>query len=359
MRTLSLTAPAPRRLVHYTPLRYPGGKGKLAPYIKALLKENRLLDGEYVEPYAGGAAVALELLFHDYVSHVHINDISRPVFAFWSSVLHHTEELCRLVHDTPLNLTAWDAQKRVFAAAAQEDELSLGFATFYLNRTNRSGILNGGIIGGRDQSGPWKIDARYNRNELIYRIESVARMKDQISLTGIDALDLLQAGAATWPEKTLIYMDPPYYVKGSELYYDSYQHGDHERVAKFVTTRLITQRWVVSYDNVPAIRRLYAGCQRLAYSLGYSARSAREGAEVIFFSDSLRVCPLVGPFVSIKGSAMTKKDNELYSPEEAQQRFEGALRGARFVGPKPMKQSKPAARKKPAPSRAKKINASG
>jgi DNA adenine methylase len=136
----------------------------------------------------------------------------------------------------------------------------------------------------------------------------------------MDALVFLKAGIRRWPEKTLIYLDPPYYVKGRDLYYDYYEHEDHERVANFVTTKLIRQRWVVSYDNVPAIRQLYRGCQRFAYSLGYSARTAKEGAEVIFLSDSLRVGPLVGPFVPIRGFTMTKKDNEPYSEPEAQRR---------------------------------------
>jgi DNA adenine methylase len=313
MKRLDLTPPAARRLIHYTPLRYPGGKGKLAPYIKQIIKENRLLDGEYVEPYAGGAAIALELLFHDYVSRVHINDLSRPVYAFWRSVLNETERLCRLIQDTPLTVTARDKQKRIFAAADDADDLSLGFATFYLNRTNRSGILNGGMIGGRDQTGRWKIDARFNRDELRFRVESIAKMKDRICVTGQDALDFLTAGVPVWPENTLIYLDPPYYENGRQLYYDYYTPADHQRVSQFVTTNLLRQRWIVSYDNQPEIRAMYAGCQRLAYSLGYSAREAREGAEVIFFSDTLRVPTLIGPFTAIRGSAMTKKSKGQYS----------------------------------------------
>jgi DNA adenine methylase len=352
MRPFSLEPPPPRRLIHYTPLRYPGGKGKLAAYIKQLIKQNRLLDGEYVEPYAGGAAIALELLFHDYMLRVHINDLSKPVHAFWSSVLTQTDALCKLIRDTRLSLKSWDAQKRVFAAQNEHDDLALGFATFFLNRTNRSGILNGGIIGGRDQTGPWKIDARFNREELIYRIQSIAKMKKRIELSRMDALQFLKAGVPSWPAKTLIYLDPPYYQKGRDLYYDFYEHKDHEKVAKFVTSKLVRQRWIVSYDNAPAIRTLYKGCQRLAYGLGYSARDAREGSEVMFFSDSLRVSPLVGPFKVIRGAAMTKKPEELFSNEEAQRRFEAALRGARKVGHKPMKVDRPKAQRKPRKSKA-------
>jgi DNA adenine methylase len=345
MKTLELESSPPRRLIHYTPLRYPGGKGKLAGYIKQVLKENKLLDGHYVEPYAGGAAIGLELLFHDYVSQIHINDLSRPVHAFWSSVLKHTDALCRQIRDTPLNLKAWDRQKSVFADSSADD-VELGFATFFLNRTNRSGILNGGIIGGRDQTGAWKIDARFNRQELIFRVESIAKLSRRISLTQMDALELLRSGLPEWPAKTLIYLDPPYYAKGRDLYYDYYTHKDHKALAEFVTAKLVRQRWIVSYDNVPAVRALYKGCQRITYSLGYSAREAREGAEAMFFSDSLRVPPLVGPFKLIRGS-MTKKTEELYGEKEAQRRFEAALRGARQVGHKSLKDISPKKKRRP------------
>ncbi len=192
--------PKPYRLLHFTPLRYPGGKAKLADYVKALMKENRLLDGEYVEPYAGGAAIALELLFHEYVSCSHINDVRVPVHSFWKSVLEYTDDFCKMVMKTPLTVKAWDKQKRILSHLDEHDELEIGFATFFLNRTNRSGILNGGIIGGRDQTGPWKIDARYNADELVFRIESIAKMRSKIKLTQSDALALLRHGLPKWPK---------------------------------------------------------------------------------------------------------------------------------------------------------------
>lgn len=302
VKSLQLQTSPPRRLRHFTPLRYPGGKGKLAPYIKALLKENKLLDGEYVEPYAGGSAIAMELLFHEYVSRVHINDLSRPVYAFWSSVLHHADDLCRLVNDTPLTIRSWDKQRKVFANQKDYDDLALGFATLFLNRTNRSGILNAGIIGGRDQTGSWKIDARYNRDDLTHRIEAIAKMESRISLTQMDALDFIKAKMESWPDKTLIYIDPPYYEKGRHLYYDFYQPDDHEKVKKFVARELSRKRWVVSYDNVAPIRALYKGYRQITYKIGYSARDVRQGTEVMFFSDSLQVNALIGPFKLIRGA---------------------------------------------------------
>jgi DNA adenine methylase len=283
------------RLIHFTPLRYPGGKAKLAGFIKSLLEQNQLLDGEYVEPYAGGAAIGLELLFHEYVSRIHINDVSKPIHAFWKSVLDHTEDLCRLVVKTPLTVAAWDKQKRILGNACNHGTVELGFATFFLNRTNRSGILNGGIIGGRDQTGPWKIDARFNVKELVRRIESIARMRNRIRLTQQDALIFLKAGVSKWPAETLVYLDPPYYEKGRDLYYDFYEHEDHEGVADFITENIVRQRWIVSYDNVKPIRELYKGTRHIIYDIGYSARSASTGSEVMFFGPGLKVPPVTGP----------------------------------------------------------------
>jgi DNA adenine methylase len=284
----------PDRLNHFTPLRYPGGKGKLAAYVKRIMKSNGLMDGEYVEPYAGGAAIALELLFHEYVTRIHINDVSRPVWSFWRSVLHHTDELSALMRDTPRTVEAWDKQKAIFRNEAQHTDLEVGFATFFLNRTNRSGILNAGIIGGRDQTGPWKIDARYNADELIYRVQSIAKMRHRINLTCLDAVRFLSLGAKRWPTKTLIYLDPPYYVKGRDLYYDFYLPDDHQRVADVVRMQIKDQRWIVSYDNVPEIQAIYEGERFLTYSIGYSARSAGKGTEVMFFGDGVDIPETVG-----------------------------------------------------------------
>lgn len=278
-----------QRLVHFTPLRYPGGKGKLAAFVKNLIETNDLNDGAYVEPYAGGAAIALELLFHEYVSRIYINDISRPVYAFWKSVIDYTDDLVRLIHNTPLTVRAWDKQKQVLTNKDEYDDLKLGFATFFLNRTNRSGILNGGIIGGRDQSGPWKIDARFNVRELIFRIESIAKLRSRIYLSRKDAVLFLSKKLQMWPANTLIYLDPPYYAKGNQLYYDYYAHEDHEKIAEFVTNRLQRQKWIVSYDNTEAIHKMYAGYRHIAYGLSYSARESREGSEVMFFCKNMRI----------------------------------------------------------------------
>lgn len=284
----------PRRLVHFTPLRYPGGKGKLAPYVKRIIETNGLLDGKYVEPYAGGCAVGLELLFHEYVSDIVLNDVSPLIYSFWWSLLEHTEELCRLIVDTPVTPESWAIQKNVLRHYREFDRLAVGFATFFLNRTNRSGILNGGIIGGNSQAGKWKIDARYNAEELAFRVQSIARFRNRITLASRDAAELILDGIEEWPAKTLIYCDPPYYRKGRDLYYDYYEHDDHARIAKIMQESVVRQSWIVSYDNIEEVKRLYPMSQRAAYLIGYSARETRSDSEIMFFSDSLIVPKLAG-----------------------------------------------------------------
>ena len=156
-----------------------------------------------------------------------INDISRPVYAFWNSVLNKTDELCALIEERPLTVKEWDNCKGVFRRQDSADELELGFSFFSLNCTSRSGILNGGIIGGRDHTGTWKIDARYNKSDLIRRIRKIAYLRARIELTQLDAVEFLRTKLTDWNSKILIYMDPPYFEKGWLLYHDAYQVDDH------------------------------------------------------------------------------------------------------------------------------------
>ncbi len=284
----------PQRLHHsYTsPLRFPGGKGKLANFMKLLVERNGLLDGHYVELYAGGAAIAWSLLLGEFVQHVHINDIDRSLNALWVSVLDKTDELCQLIRDTKVSMPVWHRQKNVLANPAEHSVAQLGFATFFLNRTNRSGIIGGGVIGGRRQTGAWKLDARFNKSDLITRIQKIARYRNRITVYRLDAADFLRRVVPTLPMKTLIYLDPPYYVKGRGLYEHHYRHDDHAIVAN-IMRQLERPAWVVSYDAAPEILRLYRGFRRHKYDLAYSAQQRYRGSEVIFFGPQLRV-PRVG-----------------------------------------------------------------
>jgi len=282
------------RLQHFTPLRYPGGKGKLSEFVKSILQKNNLVDGEYCEPYAGGAGVALELLMHEYVTRIHINDISRPLYALWSSILTMPDEFSRKIRDATLSVRAWDRQKKIFANPNDHNDLELGFSAFYLNRTNRSGIFRGGIIGGRTQASEWGIDARYNAKGLTARVEAIASMKDRISVYNQDAADFLTNVVSKLPQRTLVYLDPPYFLKGADLYIDHYKADDHATIASLVR-QIKPQAWMVSYDDVPQIRALYRDYRGIRYELGYSARDATKGIELMYFSNKLTIPPATGP----------------------------------------------------------------
>lgn len=270
----------------YTPLRYPGGKGKLVPYVKKLLEVNSLVDGVYAEPYAGGAAVALELLLQEYVSKIYINDISAGVAAFWRSVLDDTDALCAAISSAKLTMDEWRVQREIQRNPNSHDDLALGFSTFFLNRTNHSGILNAGVIGGKEQLGKWKMDARFNAVDLIKRIEAIARLRNRIEFHQLDAIKFLDTVTPLLPAKSLIYLDPPYYVKGCDLYLHYYQHDDHVQIAKRVS-RIKSKNWIVSYDNAPEIALMYPKYRSIVYGLSYSAQDRYKGAEIMFFSEKL------------------------------------------------------------------------
>jgi DNA adenine methylase len=277
----------------HSPLRYPGGKRKLANFMALVLRTNRLSDGEYVEPYAGGAAVALSLLYGEHVRRIHINDLDRGVYSFGNAALNNTSDLCRRIRTTEITRDEWERQ-RLVQAASDPDPFDLGFSTFYLNRTNRSGIIRGGMIGGKAQTGRWKIDARFNREDLVRRIERVGRWRSRIELSNLDASRLLQGVEAALPDRSLLYLDPPYYFKGQEeLYVNCYGPSEHGEIAALV--RLLDRPWVVSYDDVTEIKDLYRGYRSLRYSIAYTAHDVHRGQEVAFVSPRLRIPDVEDP----------------------------------------------------------------
>lgn len=271
---------------YHSPLRYPGGKGKVANYFKILLMENDLLGVDYVEPYAGGASVALGLLYEDFVEHIHINDLNAGVHAFWAAALEHTAELCDRIRRTDVTMAEWHRQREVHRAGSDADPLDLAFAVFFLNRTNRSGIIAGGVIGGQEQTGNWKLDARFNKDDLMARIRKVGRHRDRITLTNLDAAALLQRWA-TRDDDAFLYLDPPYFVKGEGLYDNFYAPEDHEAVASAVLA--LPHPWVVSYDAAPEISAMYSDARVRRYQLSYSAHERQAGSEVMFYSHGLHI----------------------------------------------------------------------
>ena len=282
----------------YTPLRYPGGKAKLGPFLANIFALNRLTDGTYAEPYAGGAGAGLFLLFRGYARRFLLNDIDSGVVAFWRAVLAKNEVFARRIERVPLSVREWDRQRRIYDT--HRCGFELGFAFFFLNRTNRSGIMNGGVIGGRKQDGRWRIDARFNRQELAKRVRALGQFRRAIAVTRMDALDFIESIEADPPVRGLTYLDPPYFGKGRDLYMSYYSKADHAAIA----TKLRRYRlpWVLTYDDCAEIRALYRRCRLYESEVTYSAREASRGREIV----------VLGPHVKLPSQAQTR--NRGYAP---------------------------------------------
>jgi len=271
----------------YSPLRYPGGKNKIAAFIAKICIDNDI-NGHYVEPYSGGASVALYLLLEGFVQKITINDKDRSIYAFWHSVLNNTTQFCERIRDTEVTINEWRKQKAIQINKEKADLLDLGFSTFFLNRTNMSGIINGGPIGGIKQNGNYTIDCRFNKVELIDRIRIIASRKKDIRLYKKDAIKLIQQIQNESNNSNVIfYFDPPYYLKASSLYLNHYKSEDHKAVSDSIKN-IKNIKWIVSYDNVPEIKKLYSECQMKEFSFKHTAYKVRTGQEVLFFSKTLK-----------------------------------------------------------------------
>ncbi len=271
-----------------SPLRYPGGKSCLLEMIADLLRTNGLERGQYAEPYAGGCGLALALLYGGHVADIHINDIDPAVWAFWHCVLEETNALINLIEKTPVTIDEWLRQRDIQRRGDNSNTLVLGFSTFFLNRTNRSGIISGaGVIGGLEQNGRYKLNCRYTVDDLLRRIARVKRYEEQVHLTNLDAVKFLSVAANKLPKTSLMFVDPPYFNKGSDLYTSFYDPEDHALLAAKVVT--LEQPWVVTYDDAAQIRRLYKGNRQYLFDLNYSVHEKRIGTELLVASKNLKM----------------------------------------------------------------------
>lgn len=271
-----------------SPLRYPGGKSCMLGPVSRILRGNKLERGHYAEPYAGGCGLALSLLFSGFVSDIHVNDIDRSIWSFWHSILNDTEKFIKLMEKTPVTIKEWKRQRRIMQAPDSSDTMKLGFAAFFLNRTNRSGIIKrGGVIGGLDQKGNYPIDCRFNKDELVRRIRRIAKYRGRINLHRKDAIKFIDHVEKNLPAQTFLCIDPPYFHKGSSLYTSFYKRKDHEKVADRILE--LKSPWILTYDYCEEIHDLYVERRQYQFSLNYSAQVKRLGTELLIASKGLRI----------------------------------------------------------------------
>jgi DNA adenine methylase len=269
---------------HYSPLRYPGGKTFLFPLFDNIIKANALKNVTYIEPYAGGAGAALALLFLEKVEKIIINDYDRAIYSFWQSAVNNADKFIEKIKTIRVTVSEWKRQKSIYMDRDHADMFDLGFATFFLNRTNISGILDGGPIGGLRQKGKWKINARYNKIALINKIQQLALYKNRISVFNRDGVDLIKEYLGK--KDVFIYLDPPYYEKGASLYLNHYKENDHAKLAEELNNSH-DAIWLLTYDNKEEIKTLYQKRRSECFTLTYNAYESREGKEIMIFSDAL------------------------------------------------------------------------
>jgi DNA adenine methylase len=269
-----------------SPLRYPGGKTQLAPFVVDVLRLNGLSSGIYAEPFAGGAGLAWKLLFDGHVSEIWINDIDPAIHALWKSAVSRPDELCEMIDATRVTMAEWRRQREIFTGTRPK-QLQLAFATLFLNRTNRSGILGGGVIGGQSQKGKYKLNCRFNKTELIHKIQRIAQYRDVVKITRVDAKDCIPQWARELPARSLMNIDPPYFAQGQELYTNFYSPEDHQVLSKVI--RKLKCNWMLTYDDVPEIETLYAGLPLYRKGLVYFAQVKRRASELLVVAPKLNV----------------------------------------------------------------------
>lgn len=273
-------------MISKSPLRYPGGKVKLYPFMEQLIRQNTVDPPIYVEPFAGGAGLALELLFNGNVERIMINDLDPAIYSFWYSITN--EETFYLfinrVNEVDININEWKIQKDIYMHQDIHNKLELGFATFFLNRCNRSGILKAGPIGGKKQNGNYRIDCRFNKDRLIPLLRKIYDNRNRIDVTNLNAEEFIEYIDMNY-DNLFIYLDPPYVDKGYQLYKNSFTKEDHVSLSKKI--KKLKNKWFVTYDNTDLIKELYSDCKTEIFNIQYSAGSKRVENEIAVYSDSI------------------------------------------------------------------------
>lgn len=264
-----------------SPLRYPGGKSKIYEKVKNLIVANGYEGRTYVEPFAGGFGIGIGLLCEGVVKAAILNDYDSHIYNFWYSVLNDTENLLRLISDTPITIEERERQKLNYRDA-DADSLRDGFATLFLNRVNFSGVIKGGPIGGLAQTGTYKVDCRFNKADISSKIETIAKLKSKIKLYNKDAGYLIRMSLMKMKAPMFLNIDPPYVIKGSQLYTNFFTEGDHLNLQRVIVKYLDADYpWIITYDDCPLVRDLYKRFHLQEYGITHNAGGTVPGKEIV------------------------------------------------------------------------------
>jgi DNA adenine methylase len=264
-----------------SPFRYPGSKAGLADYTTTFINENLLTGCRFYETHAGGGALGLALLSRGVISKLTLIERDPLIYAFWKAATTRCDELCAELKKIEVSLATWNALQRYRRIRNPTDTsiVRLGLAGLFFNRTNFSGVLAAGPIGGMKQGSRYKISCRFNRDDLIQRIVAINTHAREISIVYSDAVSFLRRNARQMSTHSLAYIDPPYYQQGPRLYRYHYSARQHQRLAEFICAQQFP--WFVSYDRHPAVRKLFDGQKVVPITLNYAVKEARRAEELL------------------------------------------------------------------------------
>jgi len=259
-------------------LRYPGGKARIYGSVRNIIISNGLTNKTYVEPFSGGFGLGLKLMLNGDIKKFIINDYDRHIYSFWKSVFSHTKKLIKKINETEITIEQWHIQKDIYNKPKGHSVLDIGFSTLFLNRTNFSGILMSGPIGGYEQRGKYKMDCRFNKERIIELIRKIAAHKKNVKVYRKDAARLIQMLRVR--EQEIFYnFDPPYVNKGEELYLNAFEEQDHRDLQNEIDN--VQTEWIMTYDNVELIKGLYRNYKQIEFSLSYTVSSKRIEKELL------------------------------------------------------------------------------
>lgn len=244
-----------------SPLRYPGSKRWLASFIKKALTLNKISPKLYIEPFAGGASVALQLMVENAVDQVILMDLDPLIAYFWETLFFDTDWLIDQIESIDVTIEKWYEYKQFQPKTKRE----YAIACLFLNRTSFSGIIRDeiGPLGGRNQESKYKIDCRFPRTTLIDRIIRIADYRDKIFsiwscswLDGVKKIRKLQIEEKLPIKDLFFYLDPPFFERANRLYRCYFHQEDHTELRDFLIN--LKDYWILSYDSSPKIEELYS-----------------------------------------------------------------------------------------------------